>query len=78
MKEISVMEESCYNLRSKFRLHVLRVSTTKYGLETVSSEVVKSGMPFLMTLKARNESPASNVKVRPGMGQAVSATYVAN
>ena len=36
MKETFVMEESCYNLRSKFRLHVLRVSTTKFGLETVS------------------------------------------
>ena len=36
MKEIFVMEESCYNLRSKFRLHVPRASTTKYGLERVS------------------------------------------
>ena len=36
MKEIFVMEESCYNLRSKFRLRVSRVSTTKYGPETVS------------------------------------------
>ena len=36
IKEIFVMEESCYNLRFKFRLHVPRVSITKYGLETVS------------------------------------------
>ena len=36
MKETFVMEESCYNLRSKFRLHVLRVSATKFGLETLS------------------------------------------
>ena len=36
MKEIFVMKESCYNLRSKFRLHVPSASTTKYGLETVS------------------------------------------
>ena len=36
MKDIFVMEESCYNLRSKLRLHVPKASTTKYGLETVS------------------------------------------
>ena len=36
MKEIVVMEESCSNLSSVFRLHVPGVSTTKYGLETVS------------------------------------------
>ena len=35
-KQIFIMEESCYNLRSKFRLHVPRASTTKNGLETVS------------------------------------------
>ena len=37
-------------------------------------EVVKSGMPFRMTLRTRNASPASNVKLRPGTGQAVSVT----
>ena len=61
MKEIFVMEESCYNLRSTFRLHVPRASTTKYGLETISFRgipIVKSGIPFLMTLKTRNVSPA--------------------
>ena len=36
MKEIFVIEESCYSLKSKFRLHVPRASTTKYGLKTVS------------------------------------------
>ena len=42
------------------------------------SEVVKSGMPFVMTLKTQNASPASNLKLRPGVDQAVNATYVAN
>ena len=37
MKEIFVMEESCYNLSSKIRLHVPEASTTKYGLETVAA-----------------------------------------
>ena len=35
-------------------------------------------MPFLTILKTRNASPASNAKLRPEVGQAVSATYIAN
>ena len=68
MKEIFVMEKPCYNLRSKFRLHVPRISTTNMVWKQYLSEVVKSGMPFLMPLKAQNASPASNGKLRPGMG----------
>ena len=60
MKEIFVMEESCYNFRSRLRLHVPRV------WKRYLSEVVESGMPFLMSLKTHNVPPA------------VSATYIAN
>ena len=79
MKEIFVMEESCYNLRSKFLLHVPRASTPQNIVwKQYLSEVVKSGLLFLMTLKTRDASPASNVKLRHGMDEAVSATYVAD
>ena len=36
MKENFVVEESCYNTRFKFRLHVPKAFITKYGLKTVS------------------------------------------
>ena len=36
MKEIFIREDTCYNLKSRFRLKVPRVSSTKYGLETLS------------------------------------------
>ena len=64
------MEESCQNLRSTFRLHVARASTKRNGWKKYLSEVVKSGIHFLRTLKTRNAPPAPNVKLRPGMVQA--------
>ena len=36
MKEFFIMEETCYNLRCQYRMKVPRVTSTKYGLETLS------------------------------------------
>ena len=36
LKEFFIMEETCYNLRCQYRMKVPRVTSTKYGLETLS------------------------------------------
>ena len=36
MKEFFIIEETCYNLRCQCRMKVPRVTSTKYGLETLS------------------------------------------
>ena len=51
IKEVFVMEEFCYNLRSKFRLHVPAGPPPQNMVwKQYLSEAVKSGMPILMTL----------------------------
>ena len=72
MNKIFVMEQSRYNLRYKFRSHVPRASSTKYGLETVSfgGSQIWNALPVDFK-RLGNASPASNVKLRPGTGQAM-------
>ena len=72
------MEEPWYNLKSKLRLHVTRTSTTKYGLETVSFRGSQIWNALPNDFKDSECVFSSNVKLRPGIGQAVSATNVAN
>ena len=35
MKKLFIMEETCYSLRCQYRMKVPRVTSTKYGLETL-------------------------------------------
>ena len=68
MKEIFFMEESCYNLRSNSDYMFPGPPPQNMVWKQYLLEVVKPGMSFLITLKTRNASPASNEKLRPGMG----------
>ena len=79
MKEIFVMEESCYNLRSKFRLYFPRASTTKYGMETsFRCSQIWNALPNDFKDSECVSSFKRKIKTWNGSGQAVNATYVGN